>query len=207
MTMFIDRAVIFVRSGNGGHGIAAFHREKFVAAGGPDGGDGGKGGDLIFVADKHLTSLVDYYYKTKYVAENGSQGGPKNCFGKAGQDLVLKVPLGTVIRDRESGNIIADMFTDGQRKVVLVGGDRTSSEFENKVNDYFHAHGCNIHLSKGYSMTEASATATFSFEEINKAGGVNVNGEMMDFEIIDFVNDEADAGKAATALTKLILFL
>lgn len=121
--MFVDRAIITIKAGDGGSGITSFVHYKGKVSGGPDGGDGGKGGDLIFVADKHLTSLVDYYYKTKYVAENGSQGGPKNCFGKAGQDLVLKVPLGTVIRDRESGNIIADMFTDGQRKVVLVGGD------------------------------------------------------------------------------------
>ncbi|MBQ7348765.1 MAG: GTPase ObgE, partial [Clostridia bacterium] len=91
--------------------------------GGPDGGDGGKGGNVIFVADQHLSSLADYYYKTKYVAENGSPGEPKNCFGKKGSDLILKVPLGTVIKDKETGNVIADMFTDGQKKVVLTGGD------------------------------------------------------------------------------------
>lgn len=121
--MFIDRALITIKAGDGGSGITSFVHYKGKVSGGPDGGDGGKGGDVIFIADQHLSSLADYYYKTKYVAENGSAGGSKNCFGKAGQNLVLRVPLGTVIRDRESGNIIADMFTDGQSKVVLVGGD------------------------------------------------------------------------------------
>ncbi len=121
--MFIDRAMITIKAGDGGSGITSFVHYKGKVSGGPDGGDGGKGGDIIFVADKKLTNLSDYYYKTKYVAENGAQGGPKNCFGKSGQDLVLRVPLGTVIKDRESGGIIADMFTDGQSKVVLVGGD------------------------------------------------------------------------------------
>ena len=121
--MFVDRAIITIKAGDGGNGITSFMHFKGRVAGGPDGGDGGKGGDIIFVADKHLTNLSDYYYKTKYVAENGQPGEPKDCFGRAGKDLVLKVPLGTVIKDRESGGIIADMFTDGQKKVVLVGGD------------------------------------------------------------------------------------
>ncbi len=121
--MFIDRAVINIKAGDGGNGITSFIHYKGKVSGGPDGGDGGKGGDVVFVADKHLSSLADYYYKTKFVAENGSAGQPKNCFGKSGEDLVLKVPLGTVIRDKETKNIIADMFEDGQRKTVLVGGD------------------------------------------------------------------------------------
>ena len=121
--MFIDRAMITIKAGDGGNGITSFLHYKGKVGGGPDGGDGGKGGDIVFVADRHLTSLVDYYYKTKYVAESGEAGGPKNCFGKAGKDLVLKVPLGTVIRDRKTGNIIADMFTEGQERVVLVGGE------------------------------------------------------------------------------------
>ena len=121
--MFIDRALITIKAGDGGNGIISFIHYKGKVSGGPDGGDGGKGGDIIFVADKHLSNLSDYYYKTKYVAENGEPGGSKDCFGRSGKDLVLKVPLGTVIRDKETGNIIADMFTDGQKKVVLVGGD------------------------------------------------------------------------------------
>ncbi len=121
--MFIDRAIVTIKAGDGGNGITSFLHFKGKVGGGPDGGDGGKGGDIIFVADRHLTSLADYYYKNKYVAESGAPGGPKDCFGKAGKDLILRVPLGTVIRDRQSGNIIADMFSEGQQKVVLVGGE------------------------------------------------------------------------------------
>ncbi len=121
--MFVDRAIITIKAGDGGNGITSFIHYKGKVSGGPDGGDGGKGGDVVFVADKRLSSLSDYYYKTKFVAENGAAGQPKNCFGKSGGELVLRVPLGTVIRDKETKNVIADMFEDGQRKVVLVGGD------------------------------------------------------------------------------------
>ncbi len=121
--MFIDRAMITIKAGDGGNGMTSFIHYKGKVSGGPDGGDGGKGGDIIFVADKTLTNLSDYYYKTKYVAENGEAGGSKDCFGKSGKDLVLRVPLGTVIKDKETGGIIADMFTEGQSKTVLVGGD------------------------------------------------------------------------------------
>lgn len=121
--MFIDRAVITIKAGDGGNGITSFIHYKGKVSGGPDGGDGGKGGDVIFLADKDVSGLADYYYKTKYVAESGQAGGPKQCFGKGGEDLVLKVPLGTVIRDKETGKILADMFTHGQRLTVLVGGD------------------------------------------------------------------------------------
>ena len=121
--MFVDRAIITIKAGDGGNGITSFIHYKGKVGGGPDGGDGGKGGDIIFTATKTLTSLADFYYKTKYVAENGATGEPKNCFGAQGKDLIIKVPLGTVIKDKESGNIIADMFFDGQTKTVLVGGD------------------------------------------------------------------------------------
>ena len=121
--MFIDRAIISIKAGDGGNGITSFIHYKGKVSGGPDGGDGGKGGDVIFVADSSLTNLADYYYKTKYVAERGANGGPKNCFGKAGKDVVLKVQLGTVIKDKETDSVIADMFEDGQKKVVLTGGD------------------------------------------------------------------------------------
>lgn len=121
--MFIDRARITIKAGDGGNGITSFLHFKGKVSGGPDGGDGGKGGDIIFVADKHINNLADYYYTTKFVAENGQPGEPKNCFGRAGKNLVLKVPLGTVIKDRQTGNVIADMFYDGQTKTVLVGGD------------------------------------------------------------------------------------
>ncbi len=121
--MFIDRALITIKAGNGGNGITSFIHYKGKVNGGPDGGDGGKGGDVIFVADKKVTSLADYYYKTKYVAEDGANGEPKECFGRSGADIILRVPLGTVIKDKETGNIISDMFYDGQKKIVLQGGD------------------------------------------------------------------------------------
>ena len=121
--MFVDRAIITIKAGDGGNGITSFMHFKGKVGGGPDGGDGGKGGDIIFTATKTLTTLADFYYKTKYVAENGAAGEPKNCFGRSGENLVIKVPLGTVIKDRKTGSIIADMFFDGQTKTVLVGGD------------------------------------------------------------------------------------
>ncbi len=121
--MFVDRVVLRIKAGDGGNGITSFLHFKGVVNGGPDGGDGAKGGDIIFQGDRHLTSLVDYYYKNKFVAENGGNGEPKNCFGKAGKDLIIKVPLGTVIKDEATGGIIADIYYDGQQKIVLTGGD------------------------------------------------------------------------------------
>lgn len=121
--MFIDKVKISIKAGDGGDGATSFLHFKGVVNGGPDGGDGGKGGDVIIRADKRVSSLIEYYYKTKYTAENGSNGESKNCFGKAGKDLVLLVPLGTVVRDEESGNILQDFFYDGQEKVILKGGE------------------------------------------------------------------------------------
>ena len=121
--MFVDKAKITIKSGNGGSGITSFIHYKGKVCGGPDGGDGGKGGDIIFIADKGVSTLADFYYKTKYVAENGSNGEPNNRFGKAGEDLIIKVPLGTVVKDEKTGGIIADMFEDGQKKTVLKGGE------------------------------------------------------------------------------------
>ena len=120
--MFLDIVNIYAKAGNGGDGKVSFHREKYVMCGGPDGGDGGKGGSVIFVADSSLTSLIDFKFKKHFRAENGAPGEGGNCFGKNGQDLVVKVPTGTIIRDKESGGIIADMFVDGERKVILRGG-------------------------------------------------------------------------------------
>ena len=107
-TNFIDIATIWLHAGKGGDGAVSFHREKFVAAGGPDGGDGGRGGDIIFVADDHLSTLMDFRYKRKYVAPEGGKGGASLCHGKNAENLVIKVPLGTVIKDAESGLVIAD---------------------------------------------------------------------------------------------------
>ena len=119
---FIDTARILVRSGAGGNGAVAFHREKYIANGGPDGGDGGRGGDIIIQADPRMTTLMDFRYKRKYEAENGGTGAGKNCTGKDGAPLVIKVPKGTVIRDAETKEIIRDM-SDDEAFVLCRGGN------------------------------------------------------------------------------------
>lgn len=120
--MFADRARITIKSGKGGDGHVSFRREKYVPNGGPDGGDGGKGGDIIFVVDPGLNTLVDFRQKRKYAAGSGEEGGKRNCHGKNGADLIIKVPAGTVIREAESGRVIADMSGDNKRQVILNGG-------------------------------------------------------------------------------------
>ena len=120
--MFADRAKIIIRSGKGGDGHVSFRRELFVPDGGPDGGDGGRGGDVIFDGDEGLNTLTDYRHRRKYKAQDGEEGGKRNCHGKSGQDIVLKVPEGTVIKDAASGKVIADMSGDNRRQVVLKGG-------------------------------------------------------------------------------------
>ena len=120
--MFADRAKILIRSGKGGDGHVSFRREKYVANGGPDGGDGGRGGDIIFVVDEGLNTLYDFRHRTKWIAEGGMEGGKKRCSGKSAENLILKVPEGTVIKDAESGRIIADMSGDNKKQVVLKGG-------------------------------------------------------------------------------------
>ena len=120
--MFADRAKIRIISGKGGNGHVSFRREKFVPDGGPDGGDGGKGGDVIFVVDEGINTLADYRHKYKFAAQNGEEGGKKNCHGKKGENLILKVPEGTVIRDAESGKVIKDMSGDCKEYTILTGG-------------------------------------------------------------------------------------
>ncbi|HAC60966.1 MAG TPA: GTPase CgtA, partial [Lachnospiraceae bacterium] len=120
--MFADRAKIIVRSGKGGDGHVSFRREKFVASGGPDGGDGGKGGDVVFVVDDGLNTLIDYRHRRKFSATDGEPGGKKRCHGADGQDLILRVPAGTVIRLAETGEVIADMSGENRRQVILKGG-------------------------------------------------------------------------------------
>ena len=120
--MFADRAKIIIRSGKGGDGHVSFRRELYVANGGPDGGDGGRGGDVIFEVDEGLNTLYDYRHKRKFSAQDGEPGGKKRCHGADGKDIVLKVPEGTVVMDAESGKVIADMSGDNRRQVVLKGG-------------------------------------------------------------------------------------
>ena len=120
--MFADRARIIIRSGKGGDGHVSFRREKYVPNGGPDGGDGGRGGDIIFQVDEGLNTLTDFRHKRKYAAGNGETGKKRNCHGKNGEDLVIKVPAGTIIRDAESNKVIADMSGDNTRQIILKGG-------------------------------------------------------------------------------------
>ena len=120
--MFADRAKIFIRSGKGGDGHVSFRRELYVPAGGPDGGDGGKGGDIIFEVDKGMTTLADYRHRGKFCAGDGEPGNKKRCHGKNGTDLILKVPEGTIIKESESGKVIADMSGGNSRQVILRGG-------------------------------------------------------------------------------------
>ena len=120
--MFADRAKITIRSGKGGDGHVSFRRELYVPNGGPDGGNGGRGGDVIFEVDKGLNALTDYRHKRKYAAENGQEGGKKRCHGADGKDIILKVPEGTVIKEAASGKVIADMSGENKRQVVLKGG-------------------------------------------------------------------------------------
>ena len=120
--MFVDVAKITIKAGKGGDGAVSFRREKYVAAGGPDGGDGGRGGDVLFVADPNLSTLMDFRYKRKYVAANGENGRGANCYGKSGADLVIRVPRGTLVKDAETGGLIADI--SGEEPVVVAKGGR-----------------------------------------------------------------------------------
>lgn len=121
--MFADSVKIFIKSGKGGDGHVSFRRELYVPNGGPDGGDGGRGGDIIFIVDEGLNTLTDFRHIRKYVAQSGEEGGKRNQHGKDGQDLIIKVPLGTIIKDDESGKVIADM-SDADKKVIVLKGGR-----------------------------------------------------------------------------------
>lgn len=119
--MFIDKVKIYIKAGNGGNGSASLHTEKYVANGGPDGGDGGKGGDIVFEATTAENTLNAFHFQKHFRAENGENGGKKNCYGKQGKDLIVRVPVGTVVKTID-GDIIADMFDNGQRTVIAAGG-------------------------------------------------------------------------------------
>ena len=119
--MFVDEAKIYIKAGDGGDGCVSFHREKYIAAGGPDGGDGGKGGDIVFKVDDNISNLIDFRYKKKYIAEKGQNGSSKNCTGRNAPDLVITVPRGTVVREAQTGRILADMSCD-EPVVIAKGG-------------------------------------------------------------------------------------
>lgn len=122
MGNFVDHVKITAKAGNGGNGSMSFHREKFVLNGGPDGGDGGNGGDVLLYADPNMHTLLDFRFKSKYTAENGGDGAAGRCTGKRGEDLIIKVPVGTVLRDEESGAVVADMDKAGETRRILRGG-------------------------------------------------------------------------------------
>ena len=120
--MFIDYTKIIIKSGNGGNGAISFRREKYVSAGGPDGGDGGKGGDVYFKVDKDKNTLIDFRFNKKYCAENGENGSGSKCAGKAGKDIYIGVPIGTVIKDLKTGKVICDLSEKNSQELVLKGG-------------------------------------------------------------------------------------
>ncbi|MCI1958766.1 MAG: GTPase ObgE [Clostridia bacterium] len=120
--MFVDRVKIHIKGGNGGNGVATFFRAKYISHGGPDGGDGGRGGDIIFEGNASMSTLMDFRYKRHFSAEPGTDGSKRNCTGADGQSVVVKVPVGTIIREAESGKIMADITKDGERKTIIKGG-------------------------------------------------------------------------------------
>ena len=120
--MFVDYTKVIIKSGDGGNGAVSFRREKYVAAGGPDGGDGGKGGNIIFEVDPDSNTLIDFRYNRKFKAQNGENGSGAHKYGKSGEDLVVKVPKGTIVKDAQTGKVIADLSDDGQRELILPGG-------------------------------------------------------------------------------------
>ncbi len=134
--MFIDRAKITVKAGDGGHGMSSFRREKFVPKGGPSGGDGGRGGDIVLVVDSNINTLVDFRYKRKFAADNGVNGQTKNMHGRNANSLVIKVPPGTIVKDELTGDILADLTAEGQEAVIAHGGrgGRGNARFVNSVH-------------------------------------------------------------------------
>ncbi|MGL5630721.1 MAG: GTPase ObgE, partial [Azovibrio sp.] len=119
---FIDEAKIYVKAGDGGNGVASFRREKYIPMGGPDGGDGGRGGHIYAVADRNLNTLVDYRYSRKFLARRGENGRGSDCYGATGDDIILRVPVGTVIADLNTGEVMADLSQDGMRVMIARGG-------------------------------------------------------------------------------------
>lgn len=133
--MFVDKAEIFIKSGKGGDGRVSFRREKYVPDGGPDGGDGGKGGSIYALVDPSMRTLMDFRYKRKYAADAGENGGKKNMFGKDAEDLIIKVPPGTIIREKETGRVMADLTTPGEKHILAKGGrgGKGNTHFKNAI--------------------------------------------------------------------------
>ena len=123
MSLFVDIVNIRCKAGDGGNGCVSFHREKFVQAGGPDGGDGGRGGSIVFMASERMHTLMDFRFRRKFIAQNGEDGRSDRRMGKSGEDIVIEVPVGTVVRDANTGRILLDLFTPEEKKVLLRGGN------------------------------------------------------------------------------------
>ena len=134
--MFVDHVKVYVKGGDGGDGMVAFRREKYIAYGGPAGGDGGKGGDVVFIVDEGLRTLMDFRYQRHFKAPRGEHGGSKNKHGKGGESMVVKVPPGTIVKDVETDHIIADLVEHGQTAVIAKGGrgGRGNSRFATPQN-------------------------------------------------------------------------
>ena len=134
--MFIDRAKIMIKAGNGGNGMSSFRREKYVPQGGPAGGDGGRGGHVIFRADENINTLIDFRQKRKFVAQNGVNGQSNNKHGACADDLFVKVPMGTLIKNEETGELLADLKEKGQEAIIALAGrgGRGNARFSNSVN-------------------------------------------------------------------------
>ncbi len=123
MALFVDKVTIRCKAGDGGNGCVSFHREKFVQAGGPDGGDGGRGGDIVFVATERMHTLMDFRFKRNYAAENGGDGSANRCKGKSGESLIIEAPVGTIVRDKETGCVLLDLYQADEKRVLLRGGN------------------------------------------------------------------------------------
>ncbi len=136
--MFADQAKIYIRSGKGGDGHVSFRRELYVPAGGPDGGDGGRGGDLIFEVDPGINTLNEFRHIRKYCAEDGEPGGKKRCHGRDGKDLIVKVPAGTIVKEASSGQVITDMSYENTREVVLKGGRGGKGNQQDRQLSFYH---------------------------------------------------------------------
>ena len=141
--MFVDEAKIYIESGKGGNGCASFRREKYVANGGPDGGDGGKGGDVVFVTEEGLNTLSDFRNRRIYKADRGGDGSGKNCHGKDAADLVIAVPIGTVLREESTGLVVADLSKPNMREVILQGGRGGQGQ---ELLQCVLFHGVDLHL-------------------------------------------------------------
>ena len=123
MALFVDKVTIKCKAGDGGNGCVSFHREKYVQAGGPDGGDGGRGGDIVFVASERMHTLMDFRFKRSYMAANGEDGSSNRCKGKSGEPLIIETPVGTIVRDKDSGQVLLDLFKAGEKRVLQRGGN------------------------------------------------------------------------------------